>query len=85
MERREAHPKMFNHAVLEYLISGHSIDEAAVVRSIELSATLYCSAQAMFAQIMPIELRYSIFEDLGDGLQELVTSGSYTLPEKTAA
>ena len=85
MERREAHPKMFNHAVLEYLVSGHGIDEAALVRSIELSATLYCSAQAMFAQIMPIELRYSIFEDLGDGLQELVTSGSYTLPEKAAA
>jgi len=85
MERREAHPKMFNHAVLEYLISGHSIDEAAVVRSIELSATTYCSAQAMFAHIMPIVLRFSIFEDLGDGRQELVTSGSYTLPEKTAA
>ena len=85
MERRDTHPKMFNHAVLEYLVTGHGVDEAALVRAIELSATTYCSAQAMFAQIMPIELRYSIFEDLGEGLQELITSGSYTLPEKAAA
>jgi putative redox protein len=85
MERRDTHPKVFNHAVLEYQVTGHGIDQAAVVRSIELSATTYCSAEAMFAQIMPVELHYSIFEDLGEGRQELTTSGSYTLPEKAAA
>lgn len=85
MERRDTHPKVFNHAVLEYLVSGHGVEQAAVLRAIELSAITYCSAQAMFAQIMPVELRYSIFEDLGDGQQELTTSGSYTLPEKAAA
>jgi len=82
MQRRETHPKAFNHAVLEYLVTGQGVEETALVRAIELSATTYCSAQAMFAQIMPVELHYSIFEDLGDGRQELVTRGSYTLPEK---
>ena len=85
MERRDSHPKVFTHAVLEYLVTGRAVDEAAVVRAIELSASTYCSAQAMFAQIMPVELRYSIFEELGDGQPQLVKSGSYTLPEISAA
>ena len=81
MDRQESHPKVFNRAVLEYLVTGHGVEEAALRRAIELSATQYCPAQAMFGRIMPIELKYSIFEDQGEGRQ-LVTSGSFILPEQ---
>lgn len=70
-------PKVFTQATIEYNVSGHDIDEAAVVRSIELSATRYCPAQAMFSKLFPIKLKYSIYEDQGEGEPKLVKSGSY--------
>jgi putative redox protein len=76
-DRAETHPKVFTHAVIEYFVTGHMVDEAAVVRSIELSTTTYCPAQAMLGKLMPIELIYHIFEDLGDGKRTLVKSGEY--------
>jgi putative redox protein len=79
-ERAESHPKVFTRAVIEYFVTGHNVDEAAVVRSIELSGTRYCPAQAMFGEIMPIELIYHIFEDQEDGERTLVKSGVCTLP-----
>ena len=82
IDRAETHPKVFTHAVIEYFVTGHNVDEAAVVRSIELSATAYCPAQAMLGQIMPIELVYHIYEDQGDGRRALVKSGEYQLPEQ---
>jgi len=80
-ERADEHPKVFTSAVIEYTVSGHNVSEAAVVRSIELSAERYCPAQAMFAQVMPMELKYRIYEDEGDGKHKLVTSGIYTPSE----
>jgi putative redox protein len=84
LDRRESHPKVFTRAVLEYLVAGHGVEEPAVRRAIELSATIYCPAHAMFGQVMPIDLTYSIFEDQGNGQQELVTRGSISLPEQAA-
>jgi putative redox protein len=78
--RADEHPKVFTGATIDYFITGRGIDEAAVVRSMELSAVRYCPAQAMFSQIMPIELKYHIYEDQGEGERELVKSGSYTPP-----
>jgi hypothetical protein len=49
-----------------------------VIRAIELSATRYCPAQAMFSKLMPIELKYHIYEDQGNGQRELVKSAVYT-------
>jgi len=76
-EQVEEHPQVFTRAVIEYSITGHGVEEAAVVRSIELSATRYCPAQGMFRRIMPIELKYVIYEQMGDGKQLLVKSGTY--------
>ena len=78
-ERAESHPKVFTKAVIEYNVSGHNVDEAAVVRAIELSASRYCPAQAMFADVFPMELRYQIFEDLGNDQKDLAVSGVYEL------
>jgi putative redox protein len=79
---RQAHeyPKVFTYALIEYFITGHRVSEEAVLRSIELSASIYCPAQAMLSRVMPIELKYHIFEDQGDGKRSLVKSGVYTPP-----
>lgn len=76
--RSPEHPKVFTHAVIEYLISGRGVDEAAVLRAIELSATRYCPAQAMFKGVFPIELKYSIFEAGENGERRLIKSGEYS-------
>lgn len=75
-DRASEHPKVFTHAVIEYHVTGHQVDEAAVVRAIELSATRYCPAQGMLARVMPIELRYKIYED-ENGERRLVKEGEY--------
>jgi putative redox protein len=77
-ERAEEHPKVMTGAVIEYFVTGQNLDEAALLRAIELSATRYCPAQAMFGKLMPIELKYNIFEDRGQEQRELVKSGIYT-------
>jgi putative redox protein len=75
--RAAEHPKVFTQATIEYTISGQKIEEAAVVRAIELSATRYCPAQAMFSKLFPIQIEYTIYEDLGDGQRILVKHASY--------
>jgi putative redox protein len=80
-KRATQYPKVFTQAVIEYRVTGHHLDETAVVRAIELSATRYCPAQAMLGKVMPIELQYRIFEDDGDGKRTLAKSGVYTVPE----
>lgn len=75
-DRASEHPKVFTHAVIEYHVTGHQVDEAAVVRAIELSATRYCPAQGMLARVMSIELRYKIYED-EHGKRRLVKEGEY--------
>lgn len=75
-ERAAEHPRVFTSAVIDYEFTGHDIKESAVRRSLELSATTYCPAQAMLGRIMPIELRYSIFEGDSVDARELVLRGS---------
>jgi len=80
-ERAPQHPKVFTHVTIEYHVTGHQVDEKAVVRSIELSAIRYCPAQGMLAKVVPIELKYFIYEDTPEGPQ-LVTQGEYRRPEE---
>ena len=75
--RAETHPKVFTRATIDYLVTGHNVDEKAVLRAIELTAKSYCPAQAMLGQVFPIDLRYQIFEEKG-GEKELVVEGMYT-------
>jgi putative redox protein len=60
--RAEEHPKVFTDSVIEYQFYGSNVDEAAVVRAIELSAEKYCPAQAMLGKAFPIRLIYKIFD-----------------------
>jgi putative redox protein len=61
-DRATEFPKVFTHITLEYIVEGHNISPAAVERSIELSATKYCPAQAMLSKVVPIEHKYKIIE-----------------------
>ena len=73
--RSQEYPKVFTNAVLTYIVTGTNVDEAAVVRSIELAATKYCPTQIMLAQAFPLELRYEIYEEQGDGITRLTSQG----------
>lgn len=75
--RAENYPKVFTGAVMEYIFVGRGLDEAAVVRAIELSLTRFCPAYAMFSQIMPIEVKYRIYEEEAGGERRLVRSAAY--------
>jgi putative redox protein len=61
-ERADEFPKAFTHITVEYNVTGHNVDPVAVERSIELSSTKYCPAQAMLAKAVTIEHKYTILE-----------------------
>jgi putative redox protein len=61
-ERADEFPKVFTHVTVEYIVTGHAVDPAAVARSIELSVTKYCPAQAMLGKAVSIEHHYTILE-----------------------
>jgi putative redox protein len=82
LERSEVHPKVFTQGLIEYEVTGHSVEEAAVARSIELSVTRYCPAYAMFSKVFPIQLHYTVYEDEGAGRRKLVAEGYY-VPDQT--
>jgi putative redox protein len=73
------HPMVFTRSVIRYLVTGHGVDEAAVRRAIELSASKYCPAQAMLGRIIPIELKYEIYEAEAGGTPRLVREGIFEL------
>lgn len=75
-DQRGDHPHVFTHAVITYLVTGHKVDEAAVQRAIDLSATKYCPAQSMLAKAFPMELVYEIYEEK-NGDVELVKRGQW--------
>lgn len=73
--RSAEHPKVFTSARITYIVVGKNVDEAAVLRSIELSMTKYCPVQVMLAQAIPMELHYEIYEEERDGTRRLVSQG----------
>jgi putative redox protein len=76
-DRSTGYPKVITKAALEYVLAGHDIDEASVVRAIDLSVKQYCPVHAMLVKAFPIDLTYSIYEvDASRGLR-LVKQGVY--------
>jgi putative redox protein len=73
--RSHDYPKVFTNAVITYVVTGKNIDEAGVLRAIELAATKYCPAQFMLAQAFPMELRYEIYEADEHGDDRLTFQG----------
>jgi putative redox protein len=76
-DRATDYPKVITNAVLEYMVIGHNIAEAALLRAIELSMTKYCPVHAMLNKAFPIDIRYSIYE--GDAEKnQLVKQGDWS-------
>jgi putative redox protein len=61
-DRVEEHPKVYNHIVVEYVVTGHAVDPAAVERAVDLSVTKYCSVQAMLSKTAEVEHRITLLE-----------------------
>ena len=75
--RSADHPKVFVRAQLTYIVTGTSVEEAAVLRAIELSMTKYCPVQVMLSQAFPMELHYEIYEDESEGEPRLISQGNW--------
>lgn len=76
-DRATDYPKVITRAKLEYVIVGHNVDQASVLRAIELSVKQYCPVHAMLVKAFPIELKFSIFETAVEGKPTLVSQGTY--------
>jgi putative redox protein len=76
-EQARDYPRVFTALALEYVVSGHGIEEVALRRAIELSATKYCPALAMLGRVVPIDIRYQILEAEGSTTDRLVKEGFY--------
>lgn len=57
--RREDHPKVFTHILIEHILEG-KVDEERLQHAIDLSNEKYCSAQAMMKGVAQIETKYTI-------------------------
>lgn len=76
-DRSADHPRVFTRAVITYVVAGNSIEEDAVLRAIELSATKYCPVYAMLEQVFPIEMCYEIYEVQENGEKLLIHQGVF--------
>jgi putative redox protein len=77
-DRATDYPRVITAAVLEYVVSGRGIEEAALLRAIDLSVKQYCPVHAMLTKAFPISLKYSIFESNPDGGRKAVSQGTYS-------
>jgi putative redox protein len=65
-EQRDGQPAVFTRADVVHIVEGPAVEEAAVRRAIELSATKYCSVAAMLsAGTVEIHHRYRIIGAAG--------------------
>jgi len=61
-DRAEEHPTDYTKIELEYIVTGHGIEESKVKRAIELSQERYCSVTAMLRKACPVNYTYRIVE-----------------------
>lgn len=61
-DRASDHPKVFTDITVEYVVTGHQVDKAAVERAVELSETKYCSASAMLSKTAKIHSKITVKE-----------------------
>ena len=75
-DRSDEYPKPYTRAELEYVATGHALNEAALRRAIELSVQKYCPVHHMLSKAFPISTRYSIYEE-GEAGRKLLVEGTY--------
>ena len=75
-EQREAHPHAFTSVSIEHRLTGPALEVEAVRRSIELSATKYCTVTAVVASgIARIEHTYVVRNAEGEHRGTVVVTG----------
>lgn len=62
-DRAKDIPHVFTEVTINFIVRGRDINPTAVERAIELSATKYCSAQAMLEPSVEITSSYKIVEE----------------------
>jgi len=62
-DRAAEHPRVFTHMSVEYVVTGHHVEQDAVQRAVDLSVTKYCSVLAMLNKSAEIEHKITILED----------------------
>lgn len=62
-ERAEEHPKVFTRLLVEYIVTGKDIKLEDVERSVQLSETKYCPAEAMLRKVATIESKITIIQE----------------------
>lgn len=87
-EERDGHPDYFTRIDVVHMIEGPAIDEAAVRRAIELSATKYCPVAAMLsAGTVEMHHRYRIVSP-GSAAPvegEVIVTGPHADPDRLGA
>ncbi len=58
--QRPDHPQVYTQIVVQHIVSGPTLDLAAVARAVELSVTKYCSVNAMLSAACPITHEFRI-------------------------
>lgn len=75
-EQREGHPRTYSRVVVEHVLEGELLDDAAVARAVELSATRYCVVNAhLSAGDTVVHHRYTIRDAVGERSGEVVVTG----------
>jgi len=68
-QREDRHPHVYERIDIVHEFAGPNLDVAAVRRAIELSATRYCTASAMFSA-GPAEIHHRYVVRRGDGRED---------------
>lgn len=86
-EQMEEHPHAFTRIVVTHVVEGPAIDVAAVRRSIELSATKYCSVGSTISSgVTVVHHRYRIVDATGrEESDEVLVTGPNEPPAVLAA
>jgi putative redox protein len=61
-DRATEHPMVYTDITLEYIVTGHNVDPAAVARAVELSEGKYCSVSAMLSKAANIKIKTTVLE-----------------------
>jgi putative redox protein len=78
-EQNDAHPQTFTEIVMEHQVEGLAIDDAAIARAIELSATRYCVVTAQLSSgDARIRHRYRIRDAAGERSAEVLKTGPHS-------
>ena len=83
--QRDEYPQVFTEIVVTHEVVGRDLSEAAIRRSIELSATKYCPVNAMIsAGATVVHHRYRIVSSGASPFEadgEVITTGPYARPD----